>query len=431
MEEDSKPFTIKSGNPYEILFLEPAYVSAIEIQFSKSILGAGIELSVLDSLSNRSVRRRVAEDLLSANITFAVKCVSTGISILLQPSLFELFGKRTLEIKYVKITGYLLGDFDSLTASLAQLQGLRDSAIAELSEERRELQSRDDRVQQRETAVSQLESQTKEELSDLETSLQEVEAAKETAEAKLTTLREAIATAETRKQVLGEQVSTYEATARSIDGEISKGKEQLRSLAVQTSENETRLRDLTNNVHLFSEEFSSFSDHGAKQTKTFIYLSIAPLAIIAFLTGQLLIGAVDLSVKYVKEPNLDMMTVFVTRLPYLTVCGSILAVCYSAINFLFNRISVIYAERLDFAKIGILAKDVASASAHGLSLDDGQLYEARTYLKIEMLKSYLSENIGSFIYKRRESRSGNGAENKDNGPNVSSSESSEPEEHAE
>jgi hypothetical protein len=95
------------------------------------------------------------------------------------------------------------------------------------------------------------------------------------------------------------------------------------------------------------------------------------------------------------------MTVFVTRLPYLAVCGSILGICFTAIKFLFNRISIIYAERLDFAKIGILAKDVASASAHDISFVDEQLYEARTYLKIQMLKSYLSGNIGAFVYHPR------------------------------
>jgi hypothetical protein len=63
---------------------------------------------------------------------------------------------------------------------------------------------------------------------------------------------------------------------------------------------------------------------------------------------------------------------------------------------------VIYAERLDFSKIGILAKDVASASVNGLILTDEQLYEARTCLKIEMLKSYLGGNIGTFTYAKRE-----------------------------
>jgi hypothetical protein len=217
-------------------------------------------------------------------------------------------------------------------------------------------------------------------------------------------LKDEISRSESRKQVLSDQISGNETTVRNIEGEITKGKQRLTELAVETSEKENRLRELSSNVNLFSEEFSSFSDHGAKQTRVFIGLSIVPSAIIAILATQLLMGAVDLSVKYVKQPDLDLLTVFVTRLPYLTVCGSILAVCYSAIHFLFNRISGIYAERLDFAKIGILAKDIASASSNNLSYSDHDRYESRTYLKIEMLKSYLSGNIGAFVYAKRKGK---------------------------
>ncbi|MDO8713319.1 MAG: hypothetical protein Q7K13_02420 [Polynucleobacter sp.] len=411
---NNRPFPIKSGDPYEIFFLEPAYVATVEIEFSKPILGAGIQLSVHDSLSNRNVTKKIDKDSLSSTIAFNVNCVSSGISIYLQTSYFELFRKRTLEVKQIRILGFTPKDFETLTVSLTHLQGLREATIKELSNEKIDLQSRQDKVQQRETSVTQLEVNKKAELADLEQTL--VTAKEETtqATASLVSLKDEISRAETRKQAVVDQISAFEATARSIDGEVSKGKEQLRALATETSEAERRLRGLTNNVNLFSEEFSSFSDHGAKQAGTFIGLSIVPLVIILILTAQLLLGAVDLSVKYVKEPNIDLVTIFVTRLPYLTICGSILAVCYSALNFLFNRISVIYAERLDFSKIGIIAKDIASASANGLLLSDKQLYEARTYLKIEMLKSYLGGSIGSFTYtKRNEKAAQNSAPKKD------------------
>lgn len=413
LDADRKPFSAKSGDPYEIIFLEPAYVATVEIEFSKPILGAEFELSIHDSLINRTVRKKLEQSSLSSTILFKVNCVTSGVSICLQPTYFELFRRRTLEVKKISILGFTAKDFETLTDSFTLVQGLRERAIEDVAREMSDLQSRQDNVQQRETTVTQLEANKKAELAELEANLEEAEEETTNATAKLVSLKDDIARAETRKQAVADQVSAHEATVRSIDGEVSKGKEQLRALAVDTSEAERRLRELTNNVNLFSEEFSSFSDHGAKQARTFIYLSIVPLAIIGILTAQLLMGAVDLSVKYVKEPNLDLITVFITRLPYLAVCGSILAVCYSALRFLFNRISVIYAERLDFSKIGIIAKDVASASANGLLLADEQLYEVRTYLKIEMLKSYLSGNIGAFTYAKREFKSENSREPQD------------------
>ncbi|MFC6280692.1 MULTISPECIES: hypothetical protein [Polaromonas] len=403
LNANSKPFSIKSGEPYEIFFLEPAYVATVEIEFSKKVFGAGVELSIHDSLSNRNVIKKVDQDLLSSVMAFTVNCVTSGISIYLPPGFFELFRKRTLEVKQIRILGFTPNDFVQLSESLTRLQGLRETTIEEISQEKINIQSREEKVQQRETSVTQLEANKRAELAELEETLETTKEETTEATANLVNLKDDIGRTETRKQAVLEQISTYEATVRSIDGEVSKGKEQLRALAIETSEAERRLRELTNNVNLFSEEFSSFSDHGAKQARTFIWLSIVPLAIIVILTAQLLMGAVDLSVRYVKEPNIDLLTIFVTRLPYLTICGSILAVCYSAVLFLFNRISVIYAERLDFSKIGIVAKDVASASANGLAFSDEQLYEARTYLKIEMLKAYLGGNIGAFTYAKRES----------------------------
>jgi hypothetical protein len=401
---NAKPFSIKSGNPHEIDFIEPAYVDTVEIEFSKPIAGAEIELTVHEAVHNRNVRKKLKHQTLSATATFPVSCVTSSISVFLHPSFFDLFSKRTLEIKQIRIKGFEIADFENLTDSLGSIIGLKQSAVDELSREKENLIVLSNDVVAREAAVQDLEKQKNSELETLQNELDacshEIVEKNET----LTQIKDDFSRLESKKQLLADQIATTETTVRNIEGEITKGKQRLRDLAVETSEKESRLRELSNNVNLFSEEFSSFSDHGAKQTKVFIGLSIVPLTIIAILTAQLLMGAVDLSVKYVKQPDLDLLTVFVTRLPYLVVCGSILAVCYSAFHFLFNRISSIYAERLDFAKIGILAKDITYASSINLLYNDHELYEARTYLKTEMLKSYLSGNIGAFVYVRREEK---------------------------
>jgi hypothetical protein len=405
LNDGAKPFSIKSGNPQEIIFVEPAYVTKVEIEFSKAIAGAEIELSVHDTVHGRLVRKKLYHETLSATASFTVDCVTSGLTLYLQPSFFELFSRRTLEIKQIRIRGFTVQDFEALSNSLGQIIGLKKSATDELSREKKQLLTLQEEVAARETELDELEEQKNGELEGLRAEIENSKKEISDFGIELSRLKDEIAKAETKKQIIADQISNGETTVRNIEGEVTRGKQRLTALAVETSEKENRLRELSSNVNLFSEEFSSFSDHGAKQSKVFIGLSIVPLTIIVILTWQLLMGAVDLSVKYVKQPNLDLVTVFVTRIPYLTVCGSIIAVCYSAFHFLFNRISSIYAERLDFAKIGILAKDVASASAESLPFDDRELYEARTYLKIEMLKAYLSGNIGTFSYARRKKRS--------------------------
>lgn len=397
----AKPFSIKSGNPHEITFIEPAYVATVEIEFSKPIVGAEIELAVHDALNCRSIRKKLNHQTLSATVNFSVQCVTSNLSILLQPSFFELFSRRTLEIKHIKIKGFNIEDFEEITSSASRILGLKQAAEEVLSREKAKLLALQDDLAARETAVDELEYKKKAALHSLQEELDDCKHAISESSEILAKIKDDINRSQNKKQVITDQISGSETTLRNIEGEITKGKRHLTDLAVETSEKQNRLRELSNNVNLFSEEFSSFSDHGAKQTKVFIGLAIIPLTIIVALTVQLLMGAVDLSVKYIEQPDLDLLTVFVTRLPYLTVCGSILAVCYSVCRFLFNRISDIYAERLDFAKIGILAKDITFASSKDLSFTDHDLYESRTYLKIELLKSYLNGNIGAFVYAKR------------------------------
>jgi hypothetical protein len=404
LDPNSKPFSLKSGNPQDVTFNQPAYIASVEIEFSRAVAGAGIELSVHEPILNKNIKKRYTEYTATETVNFPVHCVSSGISIYLQPGIVDLISRRTLDIKQIRITGYDIKDFEALTHSLGRLIGLKQSTSDELSREKNTLLELQTKIREREVLVDELEERKNEELESLQGELTQCAEDIKQSTAKLAELKEQIIRVEGQKQATVDQIAKNEATVRQIEGEVTKGKERLRDLAVETSEKEKRLRELTSNVNLFSEEFSSFSDHGAKQASTFIGLSIIPLAIIFMLTFQLLMGAVDLSVKYVKEPNLDLLTIFVTRLPYLTVCASILGVCYSICHFLFRRVSGIFAERLDFAKIGILAKDVASASASNLSLSEQELYEARTYLKIEMLKAYLSGNIGEYRYAKRNER---------------------------
>lgn len=400
INDTAKPFSIRSGDAYPINFMEPAFVKSIEIKFTKAILGAEIEVSSYDTLSNKNISKKFNQASLSDTVIFQLNIVTTGASLHLPRGFFELFQRKTLEIVKISITGYIESDFQAIARSAERIENSKELAIAEISKRKSDLESLAQKIHSQEIAVNELEAMKNGELEEITESIKDATERNAEARQTLEALTREIQQAEIRRENIREQIVTTEASARAIDGEISKGKEQLTALAKSTSEAERKLNGLLNNANLFSEEFSSFAEHGARQARVFLLLSIVPLIIVSTLTLQLLSGAADLSVKYIKEPNLDLLTVFTTRIPYLLVCTSILAVCYSILKFLLNRISAIYAERLDFSKIGIIAKEVSTASASGLGLTHSQLLDARTYLKIEMLKSYLSGNIGTFTYPR-------------------------------
>ncbi|WP_155895402.1 hypothetical protein [Comamonas aquatica] len=412
LDDGNKPFSIRSGENYNINFNEPAYVEDIEIFFVTSIFGAPIDVSVFDSLSNRDYSYRMTLESYKESIVFSPKKVCTGFAIHLHSNLFDLIKRKSLDIKRIKVSGYFVSDFEDITRALQNVNTHKTEALSTIQLEKEEINKKTTQLNQKEKILKDLEETKKEELEDLQDSIAEHEKSAEEWQNHLKQINKDISAADARKNQLNDQISINETTIRNIEGEITSGKVQLDILARRTKEADEKLKELTKNVNLFSEEFASFSDHGAKQTKTYIWLSLIPILVILILVWQLLFGAVDLSVKYSENPDIDLLTIFVTRIPYILVCGSILTVCYSLVIFLFKRISFIYAEKLDFSKIGIIAKDVATASSNNTSLPDEHLYEARTYLKIEMLKSYLGGNIGSYTYNNR--LVGNQNVNKDN-----------------
>lgn len=401
LDDGSRPFSIRSGERYNVLFDEPAYIDEIEIFFSKSIFGVPIEISLYDSLSNRDSSFKAQFDEINKKAIILPKRVSTGFSIYLHPGLFEAFKRKTLDVEKIIVYGYFASDFEAMSKEFRVIESHKENAISFILKEKERIAKKEDDLNQKEIKILDLEESKKEEIEQLNADIKNCEENYNSWKKDLNDLQKEINASESKRNQLTEQINHNETTKRNIDGEITSGKAQLEIIARKTKEAEEKLKELTSNVNLFSEEFASFSNHGAKQTNIFIGLSLIPLAIIAFLSYQLLSGAVDLSIKYSQDPNIDLLTIFVTRIPYILVCGSILTVCYSLTKFLFNRISYIYAEKLDFSKISIIAKDVATASSNNTALPDEHLYESRTYLKIEMLKSYLSGNIGQFSYTQR------------------------------
>lgn len=401
LDIDEKPFQIRSGDSYDIVFSEPAYVESVLIKFTQSVSGSTVQVFAFDVILDKKIKFKNSE-LSSNSLLFRIKKTTSGVSILLEPNIWELFGRKTLKIEKITIKGYLLDDFCLLSDKLDLISGLRSEAIKEISHEKNLLISNKESLDEREKSILGLEEKINQEVSDLKVDLGELKSSINVKEEKLSSIMDSISRMETRKKDISDQMSSLETNVRNIDGEILQKKTILKNTSVDIEESIQKLRKLTSNINLIPEEFSSFSNHGNKQINIFIALSVIPLVIVFGLTVQLLYGAVDLSVKYVNEPNIDLLTVFITRVPYLIVSGSILTVCYAILRLLLTRISHIYAERLDFSKIGIIAKDVASASTNNLQLSDQDIYESRTYLKIEMLKSYLGGNVGAYTYSKRE-----------------------------
>lgn len=81
-------------------------------------------------------------------------------------------------------------------------------------------------------------------------------------------------------------------------------------------------------------------------------------------------------------------------MPFVIAVGTVVFVSYEVSNIFIRKIMEINQQKLDFQKLGILAKDVSESATQGLDLSDEEKFELRTKLKMEMLKSHLSKDLG-------------------------------------
>ncbi|MFW3399574.1 hypothetical protein [Aliarcobacter butzleri] len=190
-----------------------------------------------------------------------------------------------------------------------------------------------------------------------------------------------------------------------LENNIKQLEKSSSSLNIQISTQKDELQKLTENTNLFATELSEYITQGNRDIKLYTLLSIIPWILISIVTGIIFYGSSELTTIYslitdgVKD-KIDINTVFWSRMPFVIIVVSILFVCYEISKMFIKNIIHIQKQKRIFMKIGILAKDVADQSILGLDLTENEKFGLRTKLKMDLLKSHLSNDIGeNYDYK--------------------------------
>ena len=82
------------------------------------------------------------------------------------------------------------------------------------------------------------------------------------------------------------------------------------------------------------------------------------------------------------------------------VAVTLIEACAYVVGRLVFEVVRINRQRLDFAKLSIIAKDVSAASARSTALTDGEVFDLETKLKMELLREHMKNYTGAeFEYK--------------------------------
>lgn len=381
----------------EIKLARPVYISEVALNLGAFDNVKGMRLVVSDVLTNKVDKKAITVETVSGpSVRFIVGKVAT--SFVLHRGSF-----LSKDIKKIVVSGLFLDEIEKFERSHKNLLDLKEDALSDIDEKLSELNKKSKSVDiEREKLVQEMlaSKNSMDELSQQHDALMlEVESLQKQ-ESELS-----VKVDTQKKQLTSAALKIDELAKRNIaiDSELEQKTETLSSKNISISKAEEKLKGLVNNVNVFSEEFSGFVEQGRKQVNLYAILMVVPLLLLSVVVYNLFKGAVDLTTKFEKIPNIDLITLLVTRIPFVAVASLIIGVSIKIIYFLIGKITAIHQQRLDLAKIAIIAKDVSDASASQLDMPLEEAYEAKTYLKMALLKSYLSGQIATFSYSKRNS----------------------------
>lgn len=174
------------------------------------------------------------------------------------------------------------------------------------------------------------------------------------------------------------------------------------ALANEIGERKRELRALQDDINMFPTEISGFVSQASKNTNTYWWLSLVPMALIVIMATLLVSNAANLTTVIDEYDNARILSILATRIPYVVIATAIIGACYKLAAMFVGEIMRINQQRLNLSKVSIIATDVSKASEEGLvALSDEEIYSLRTRLKMDMLrdhmKDYLSRDFVSLV----------------------------------
>ena len=295
-------------------------------------------------------------------------------------------GKK-IELEKIELFGFRLSELESIKNNFEELKKLDIELKNEVKRITESNQAQLDEIENKSSALEQLHEKLDDDIESLKTQKEELEEENKTLNIEIKELSntknslENIKTDLTKKeQELKNNIQERDATLTTINTNISAKREELKELESDTS--------------LIAYDVRGYIETANNHLWWYLGLSIIPWFLIVFMSYTIVCGGIDLITVLKVEQDAQLWTIFWSRIPFVFAVGTVIFVAYEVSNIFIRKIMEINQQKLDFQKLGILAKDVSESASQGLDLNDEQKFELRTKLKMDMLKSHLSKDLG-------------------------------------
>ncbi|RXJ97138.1 hypothetical protein CRU94_03250 [Arcobacter sp. AHV-9/2010] len=374
---DDPNFSIKLENrEYKFKLVEPIYIEKIHLKSKNSLKNIIVSYHTInDETKNIEINNDK-----SAYISTSIKSIIDYITIKPPKS-------KKIELEKLEIFGFRLLEVENITQNLKSIENIREEIKREIEKITINNQTQLDEIISEKENLDKLHLELDDEVETLTNKKEELENSLKELDNQIKQISETKNNSENRvkdlnnkEQQLNNSISERNTTLSNLNNDISKKREELKKLESDTS--------------LIAYDVQGYIKTANNHLFWYLGLSIIPWVLIVVITCYIIFGGADLAAVLRVEKDAQLWTIFWSRIPFVIAVGTVIFVAYEVSNIFIHKIMEINQQKLDFQKLGILAKDVSESATQGLDLSDEEKFELRTKLKMEMLKSHLSKDLG-------------------------------------
>lgn len=374
---DDPNFSIKLENrEYKFRLVEPIYIEKIHLKSKNSLKNITVSYHTIKDETKNNEIYNDKSTYISTSIKSIIDCIT------IKPP-----KNKKIELEKLEIFGFRLSEVENITDNLKSIENIRKQITEAIEKATTNNQSQLDEIISEKENLEKLHLELDEQVETLSNQKEELENSVAKFESQIKQISETKNNSENRikdlssqEQKLKNSIEERNSTLTNLNDDISKKREELKKLENDTS--------------LISYDIRDYIKSANTHIKWYIGLSIIPWILIVFITSILVYGSSDLTLILKLEEEAQLWTIFWSRIPFVIAIGTVVFVSYEISNIFIRKIMEINQQKLDFTKIGIIAKDVSETSSIDLDLNDEEKFELRTKLKMDMLKSHLSKDLG-------------------------------------
>lgn len=371
------------SNARDFSFDKPAYVQRVD--FYSSDVGRLKSLLILVVMGVDGVKRKIEPQVLDVarndgSVVQLVRYAINSVCVSLQVSL-DIHIRAVYATRFAAY-GYTLEQLGGAAEKIKQVEGLIQKADQYASEKRAEVE----RSEGRKAELDELIAEAEEKIAGLESERSELEA-------RSGVLKKEVDSATAAKTAVAKNLAEAQGALETTRNNETQLRQTVDSLNREISDRQRDLRSLANDRSLISDEFKDYVKEGRNQAWVYTIFLALCIAVIAYCAWQLYVGANRILLTEA-DTSREVGALILQRLPFAAAISLVITAAWKLGQIFVNRIMTIHAQRLGLARLLVVAKDTVYSSMDGLDIPDELKFRERIKLKLMMLKSHLTSELG-------------------------------------